>query len=331
VPVVILLGKAYSQIKKQKQKSKTKFNNMKKNSLSKNGLSMSQAQSISNLCNQEAQMIASKLNTCNNATKTTRFQQQDLTMQRGIPLPANVISELQRKAKLSATQAFLMENIKAKEEGLKDLKKKVFVYDAPHPEYPDTKDFIPKALVDEDWGWSQLSVSEMNEFLQEEAYASHLGQFIHKDSKLDSLRKELTELKELEWMNKGVDYTPVVVTPHHTPEGLLELHNQIAALHRAHEQKVNYFKAKVKNLVSEENATIAQANAVAQGSINSENNLILTKYRNDAFLWEESKKKAQQEFESERANLIREMSSLRINVDSRFQDIVDSFLSQIPE
>ena len=304
---------------------------MKKNSLSSKGLSMSQAQSISNLCNQEAIMISSKLSNCNNASKKSKFQNQDLTIQRGIPLPENVISELQRKAKLHATQAFLMENIKAKENNLKDLKKMFFVYNVSQPEYPETKNFTPQPLADEDWGWAQLSANELNEYFEQEAYASHLGQFIHKDGKLDSLRKELIDLKELEWMSKGNDYAPVVVAPHHTPEGLLELHNQIAALHRVHEQRVNYFKAKVKNLVTEENARRAQANAISQGNINSENNLILTHYQNQLFLWEQGKKKVQQEFEENRANLIREMSAFRINVDPRFQDIVDNFLSQIPE
>jgi hypothetical protein len=304
---------------------------MKKNSLSAKGLSMSQAQSISNLCNQEATMISSKLSTCNNASKKSRFQNQDLTIQRGIPLPENVITELQRKAKLSATQAFLMENIKAKENGLKELQTARFTFNQPEPEYPTLKEFENSPLVTEDWGWKQLSVDEINEYLQEEAYASHLGQFIHKDSKLDSLRKELTDLKELEWMSKGVEYAPVIVSPHHTPEGLLQLHNEIASLHRKHEQRVNYFKAKVKNLVTEENARIAEKNAVAQGHINSENNLSLTHYKNQVFLWEEAKKKAQQEFEAERANAIRTFSALRINVDPRFQDIVDNFLSQIPE
>ncbi len=44
--------------------------------------------------------------------------------------------------------------------------------------------------------------------------------------------------------------TPLKVTIHHTPEQLLEIHEELAALHRGYEQKVNYFKSKVKAFVS---------------------------------------------------------------------------------
>jgi hypothetical protein len=304
---------------------------MKKNSLSLKGLSMSQAQSISNLCNQEATMIASQLANCNNASKKARFQNQDLTIERGIPLPEIVISLLQRKAELHSTQAFLMENLRAKEQGLKDLQTAKFIFEVPEPKYPSLREYENAPLATEDWGWEQLSVDEINEYLQEEAYASHYGQFIHKEGILDTLRKDLHKLKELEWMSKGNEYCPVIVSPHHTPEQLLSLHNDIASLHRKHEQRVNYYKAKVKNLVTEENAKRSQENANARQHINSENNLTLTHYKNEMFLWEEKKKKASQEFENERANSIRSFSSLRINVSPRFQGIVDGFLSQIPE
>jgi hypothetical protein len=43
---------------------------MKKNNLSKNGLSMTQAQSISNLCNQKAIEIHNSLRGINNASKS---------------------------------------------------------------------------------------------------------------------------------------------------------------------------------------------------------------------------------------------------------------------
>jgi hypothetical protein len=304
---------------------------MKKNSLSSKGLSMSQAQSISNLCNQEATMIAGKLANCNNASKKARFQNQDLMLQRGMPLPEDIISLLQRKAKLHALQAFLMENIRQKEQMLKSLKNDTFKYDVAAPEYPKLKEATYIPLVDENWGWSQLSINEVNEYFEEEAYASHLGQFIHKDGPLDNLRKDLLNLKELEWMSKGTEYCPVIVSAHHTPEGLLNLHNEIASLHRKHEQRVNYYKAKVKNLVSEENTKISEWNANAEMQASSENNLILTHYKNEVFLWESKKRKLSEEFEAIRSSNTRELSAYRISVDPRFQDLVDNFLSQVSE
>jgi hypothetical protein len=302
-----------------------------KNSLFSKGLSMSQAQSISNLCNQEARMLSEKLNGCNAINKSTRYNGDTLVMQRAKPLPTDVVSILQRKAKLHACQAFLMENIKAKENGLKELKNATFMHNVPALQYPQLKEANYVSKVDEDWGWSQLSIDEVNEYFQEEAYASHLGQFIHKDGPLDTLRKSLATFEEIEWLTKGTVTSAVTSQAHHTPEELLELHNSIAALHRKHEQRVNYFKAKIKNLVTEENTRRAEANANAEQDANSENNLTLTNYKNQLFLWESEKKKSSEEFEAKRASDIRELSALRISVDSRFQDIIDNFLSQIPE
>ena len=34
-------------------------------------------------------------------------------------------------------------------------------------------------LVNEEFGWSKLSSTELNEFLEAEAFAAHIGQFIH--------------------------------------------------------------------------------------------------------------------------------------------------------
>ena len=83
--------------------------------------------------------------------------------------------------------------------------------------------------------------------------------------------------------------------------------------------------------MTEENARRAEENAVGRQHITSENNLSLTHYNNQLYMWEQAKKKAFQEFEAERANAIRSLSALRINVSPRFQDIIDNFLSQIPE
>jgi len=86
-----------------------------KHSLAATGLSLSQAQSISNLCNQRVREIDNKLAVINNASKNVTIDGVSYQETPGNPMPTNVVELLTEKARLSATQAFLRENMKAKE------------------------------------------------------------------------------------------------------------------------------------------------------------------------------------------------------------------------
>lgn len=86
-----------------------------RNSLNTKGLSLSQAQSISNLCFQRTQDIANNLSVINNAEKTLKIGDETYVETVGNKIPTNVVDLLLEKALLHSTQAFLMENIKAKD------------------------------------------------------------------------------------------------------------------------------------------------------------------------------------------------------------------------
>jgi hypothetical protein len=303
---------------------------MKKNSLSNTGLSLSQAQSISNLCFQRAKDVDNELRTVNNVQKELKINGETYVETVGKKLPVDTIQLLVEKSKLHACQAFLMENIKAKDQMITELQREHFVYNVEEPESPKHLTYQELPLVNEVWGWSQLSVGEYNEYLESEAYASHIGQFIHKDGKLDFLRRELPSIKTLEWITiKDGEKTPLKVTIHHTQAELTELHENLASMHRKYEQRVNYFKAKVKNLVTEENARLSKENSVKIAEVirenekmNKEFNVVYTKFLDE-------KLKLKQDFETTRQEKIKEAASLRIQVDARFQEVIDEFLNKL--
>jgi uncharacterized protein YoxC len=314
---------------------------MRKNSLAKTGLSLSQAQSISNLCNQRALEIAAKLNGVNNYSKTVEVSNvkgdgKIHTIVVGKELPADVVALLNEKASLHACQAFLMENIKAKDTMLKAAKSEIAdLGDLEAPERPKVYNPAINQLpnVDEEFGWSQLTASELNEYLEAEAYAAHIGQFIHEDKPLDKLRKELGKgIAPVEWMiiHDGMK-SPVEVTTHHTPEQLLAVHEELAKTHREKEQRVNYFKAKVKNLSTAENARIANVNADAQADAENKNNIEQSTYDTAFKAYSEKVKTIRANFEKDRQAKIKETAVLRIEVDKRFQPVVDIFLKQLPD
>lgn len=305
---------------------------MKKNSLSTKGLSLSQSQSISNLCFQEARDIQSKIENINNCEKTLTLPTGVYVETQGFPIPENIGELLHKKATLHATQAFLMENIQAKSNLIEELKNRKFVYNVPKPEEPNLEYFFSKESVDEDWGWEQLTVDEHNEYLESEAYASHYGQFIHKGGKLDKLRNELPKLKTLEWIEIEKDKkTPLDVSIHHNIDQLGDLHKEFSSIHRDHEQRVNYFKAKVKNLVTIENARIANENANTQGKVNDVNKKLTRDYVNLINEWQDNYRKSNMEFNAEIQNEIGRVSSLRISVDPRFKPVIDQYLSFLKE
>ena len=301
-----------------------------KNSLSSKGLSMSQAQSVSNLCNQRAKEISNKLDNINNVTKELTIGVETYIETQGNPIPDNVVFLLQEKASLSATQAFLMENIKAKDELINEIRFEVFEYGVEEPLRPREISEVLPSEVNEEWGWDQLTQAEYNEYLEAEAYASHIGQFIHKRGTLDRLRAELPNIKTLEFMEiESGKKTPLKVTIHHTSEQLLTIHEELAALHRGYEQKVNYFKAKVKNTTTSENARIQRERADIQSRANAENEKLRREYADSCSKFYEERKKASQEFEAKRQERIQEAANLKINVAERFQGVVDTFLNQL--
>lgn len=301
---------------------------MKNNSLSTKGLSLSEAQSISNLCNQRAIEIENKLSQVNSCEKTIQYQSKDYITQVGVKLPLNLKDLLVEKGTLHACQAFLMENIKAKNNMMAAMvNARADISDIKMPEHPDFVDENLLNRVDEDWGWSQLSVSEINEYYQSEALAAHIGKFIHKGSKLESLRNETTNMKSIEWMEVEVGKkTPVEIKSNHTSEELALLHEELAGLHRQYEQRTNYFKAKVKNLTTEENARIAGLNKIESNRVNDENYIINNQYKKHMEIYNNAVSKVKNQFEEYRQQEIKRISALRIQVDARFQSIVDMFL-----
>lgn len=303
-----------------------------KHSLKKTGLSLSQAQSVSNICNQRSLEINRVLSNITNFSRTINMPNGDkLSQVIANPVPENIIDILKEKAQLHATQAFLMENIKEKDNLLNEVSNRQFE-DTHKVIFPERPEYIkPETMdkVDDNWGWNQLTEDEYQEFLESEAYAAHIGQFIHKEGILDNLRNELTTTDLLQWIEvqSGVK-TPVVLEACHTSEQLMNLYEQLASLHRTYEQRVNYFKAKVKNMVTDENASRNRINANLISEANNHNQVLRTKHQAELDKYIAEIEVLQQEFEAKNEKDIKEISQLRIEIPERFKSLVDDMLQK---
>lgn len=302
-----------------------------KHSLAKNGLSMTQAQTISNLCNQAANEMLTSLSKMNNAKKTLDFNGKIYVKQEAYKLPITLEDELKHIGSYRACQAFLMEQLKAKDALLTFAKNSQPDVDIKEPEYPELEKYAETAMVTDQWGWDQLSKAELAEYWEVEANAAVLGQFIHKGGTLDKLRKELPNLEPLEWFvapgHEGKAH-PIKVEIHHTEIELWDNYQRLANLHRDMEQRVNYFKAKVKNLVTLKNAEIHKENADKLAELATINDKKMDQYRKDMSVYRDAVKVEVNKFEAEKLKTIKEISALRIEVDKRFQPIIDELLEK---
>ncbi len=302
--------------------------------LSTKGLSMSQATSISNLCFQRASEIENKLNKINNSTKKVKINDKEHVLQQGIEIYSTIEKMLIEKGQLHATQAFLMENIKEKERLIKEKQNEKFIYNIEAPVYPEFKSYKQTPLITESWAWAQLTNKNVAEYLEAESMASHIGQFIHKNGHLSTLRNELNDIKELEWImqpGKSEISHPVTVSVHHNPEELLKIHEQLSSLHRKYEQIVNYYKAKIKNTVSIENGRISQENANKLSDIQKENELLTKKYQGEHSEYINTRNVKEKEFEANKFNEIKNLAALKIAIEPIFQTTINLFIDSLSD
>ncbi len=296
--------------------------------LGKNGLSMSQAQSISNLCHQRTVEIDNTIKNFNVVSKTIKIDNELYEVQEAKPI-TGVVTLLERKGKLHSTQAFLMEAIKSKDALLESIFREqldISAFEIPERTEIDMPNYAYE--VTEDFGRSKLSAKEEAEYYFVENAAAHYGQFIHKGGKLTSLRHTLAKNTPLEWeVIEDGKRTPVKVVKHHTSSELADLHERIAKLHGEKEQRVNYFKAKVKNLTSAENVIIHKNNALLKQAFDTlciEDN---ARYESDLKKYHNEVSIARSKFDADKEQRLNDASKLRIVVDPIFQDTIDALMA----
>lgn len=303
-----------------------------KHNLTVKGLSMSQAQTISNLCNQYAGEINRKFTAINNCTKTFKHNGEDFTLEVGVPIPKDIVDLIKAKTQYHSLQAFLMHNINAKQRLLdnKQVESLVIPNDLAAPLPPNYKKYSFLDYVNDDWGWDQLSSEEIIDYLDVEAKASHIGQFIHKGKILDVLREKLPTDGQIAWVvMKDMEKTPVKSTVHHTSEELMKLHQELSELHSSFEQRVNYYKAKVKNLVSIKNMEINELNSKNKIEVDSFNSTAQSAYNEAVEAYQSRIKDLRNAFETERLRALKVISALKIDIPQIYQELVNTLLNKV--
>lgn len=236
------------------------------------------------------------------------------------PLPSNIKEILMEISRYTAVVAFLREATKAKEEKYKEIDKSDYKHPTQAPTFStsDLQKVELKSLVDDSFGWDTLTPKELLDFTAAEALAATVGKFIHKDGKLDKLRKELPTIPPFfreKGFTKDTEIPAVVVIhPEHTDGKLDVLHEELASIHRNALKTVNYYKAHVQNITSQENSSIAAWNKAETERVNKINADIQAKFRAENEQWWREYNEGLQAFNEEKIKLKAQINQAGIHV-----------------
>ena len=307
-----------------------------------NTLSMSDAQTFSNLCNQKAKTIEQKLNKLNNYEKVLDLgslnngssSSKTLIKTKGYKLNLEEVKHLLNKQALyHAFQGYLMQHIRLKEQLVDSAtieRDSGFYFDdfeewagdriATYPDRPC------RPRTSETDIWTTINKSEILHYQIADAMAADLGKFIHKDSKLDKLRSQLPDIPEYEYENLPDGRVGIVtIDIHHTDDELETAHVELADLHRDAERKVNAIKAKVKTSHSKVISAIETEHNDKLKIWNDFKSKALAHNEQLKIKYEEEKAEAKKEHISRYSAELSLILEHRIQIPKEFKALMDEF------
>lgn len=304
--------------------------------LDEKGMTMSAANHQANMVKEKMAETASVLDKTNGFTSVVDVKGKNVKLDNFVKVD-DLKAETLREGFYYGLSAWLREAIKAKQIVL-DLIQGVSLDNLRSPDaevltFPDTKQpvlaqiqLVPFTLED---AIDELSVKERQEYLSVEAQAAHLGKKIHevkksnptfeqrragaiateaKVGKIKEMRDQLNNFQEntlIEYSLGGSSREVCIVT--HTPlysaESLNTLYLELQEQHRSYEERLNYYKGRLKDRISEVEIERMETyrSAVAQASL----------------VWQEEMRAyntLQNEFQIKQTNERKELEKLRLEV-----------------
>lgn len=276
------------------------------------GLSQSEANHTANIAKEVAQRISDRIASVS-LFKETIVKEKT---------PYNFVSsepELEKLCKeegaIYALSSWLREGIKAKAaliQRVEQADSKTLGFALPErPVAPELGEIpSPEDVL------NKLTIAERAEYLKFEAVAAHIGKKVHPKGIFDQWRHAMKHTPPTYFV-KGTTSDILISVERLYSQGQLDtIFFNLQKEYREAESKVNYYKAKVNNLLNEETARI-----------NGENAVILDKYRGELELFTNERSKLIKAAEAKRATLLREVSELKIVVPHDLEGV----LAQVQE
>ena len=244
------------------------------------GMSMSEANHTANMTKEIADNTARTLSNTAGVTETIIFGGERIALDSNKSLP-NLTELCSKEGELFALSAWLREAIKAKQAALDFIAKcnDIEFLSPEEREIPDapvrpSMGPIPELeMISEQDVINEMDCKERAEYLMVEAQAAHIGKKIHDNGQVSQMRKSLKAFKSTRFhtLQSGGGPCDYPVTREKLyPEAVIDkVFFELQSQHRSLEARLNYFKAKIKNAVTERNAELSKTRADAFAAANA--------------------------------------------------------------
>jgi len=257
--------------------------------LDEKGLTSSAANHQANMVKEQMQFIASDLDRTNGYTSTVFVKDKNVRLDNFTQIPN--LSEISIKEGVYyGLSAWLREGITAKETAISIINStNVNLFPIENEkelidieESPELKEVVLKQYTLDD-ALNELSLKERQEYLAVEASSAHLGKKLHpnsgttnaaqsrsigsivkKDGKILELKNQLNNFRETsltEYSLGGNTKETCVITNTalYERDDILKLFLQLQEQHRSFEERLNFYKAKLKDKMASKNIEFTEA------------------------------------------------------------------------
>lgn len=270
------------------------------------GLTTAEANYTANIIKELCERISNEIKQLTLFKGTLNFQGKQ-TEYNKVYKVENLEEKCLEEGNLYALSAWLREAIKAKEALLKQVENDNFDISLLN----EVNYGKATSLLTEDEVKYSLPINELAEYLAYEAKAAHIGKKVHPNGIFEQWFNMIknTPKVQINEINKDyiVEFDQVV-----DEKDLYQTYFTLQKEYREAEQKVNYYKAKVKNLLNEKNQEINQKNRALQDKLSQD--LEIQNSKNLAL---------QAEINNLRGQKLKEVSELKIIIPNELQKTLD--------
>ena len=270
------------------------------------GLTTAEANYTANIVKELCERISNDIKQLSLFKGTLNFQGKQAEYNK-VHKVENLEEKCLEEGNLYALSAWLREAIKAKEALLKQVENDNFDISLLN----EVNYGKSTSLLTEDEVKYSLPINELAEYLAYEAKAAHIGKKVHPNGIFEQWFNEIknTPKVQITEINKDyiVEFDQVV-----DEKDLYQIYFTLQKEYREAEQKVNYYKAKVKNLLNEKNQEINQKNRALQDKLSQD--LEIQNSKNLAL---------QAEINNLRGQKLKEVSELKIIIPNELQKTLD--------
>lgn len=300
---------------------------------SKDGISSSQANHVSNLIRERNKVVASEIDTTGAYREILKKDGETFHIRN--PRKVDLLTLSQQEGELYALSAWLREAIKAREALL------TYYRNCPHTEFgqlpswpngaaptmPVRVNITPPSKATDADILATFSVKDLAEYWTLEAKAAHIGKRIHKGGVVSNIREELLARKEDTTTFVQIDGKshPVNFTSVYNLDEVTESFDKLQSLHRDYEKKLNWYKARIQNGMSELDAKRQGDYKAAYETAANQFNSDIEAYNGLVRLMNDSIVKQTAENEKARAEKLREVSAWKILIPDDLSEVYKQF------